>query len=131
MKKFLTLFFVVYCLQISIASDGNGWSLVFYFFDSWWFYIIYIISSFFLYKDISKINLIKSLIPLILVILNIIYLMYSNGDEYDEDMFIASMPYLLFMIPFYIIVTFKSLARWYWNKKVNEGNYLEKTPIQN
>ncbi len=131
MKKFLTLFFVVYCLQISIASDGNGWSLVFYFFDSWWFYIIYIISSFFLYKDISKINLIKSLIPLILVILNIIYLMYSNGDEYDEDMLITSMPYLLLMIPFYIIVTFKSLARWYWNKKANEGNYLEKPLIQN
>ena len=131
MKKFLTLFFVVYCLQISIASDGNGWSLVFYFFDSWWFYIIYIISSFFLYKDISKINLIKSLIPLILVILNIIYMMYSNGDEYDEDMLITSMPYLLLMIPFYIIVTFKSLARWYWNKKANEGNYLEKPLIQN
>ena len=131
MKKFLTLFFVVYCLQISIASDGNGWSLVFYFFDSWWFYIIYIISSFFLYKDISKINLIKSLIPLILIILNIIYLMYSNGDEYDEDMLITSMPYLLLMIPFYIIVTFKSLARWYWNKKANEGNYLEKPLIQN
>ena len=57
--------------------------------------------------------------------------MYSNGDEYDEDMLITSMPYLLLMIPFYIIVTFKSLARWYWNKKANEGNYLEKPLIQN
>lgn len=131
MKKFLTLFFVIFCFQISIASDGSGWKLVFYFFDSWWFYIIYIISSFFLYKDISKINLIKSLIPLILVILNILYLMYSNGDEYEEVMLIASLPYLVFMIPFYIIVTFKSLAIWYRNKKANEGNYLEKPLIQN
>lgn len=131
MKKFLTLFFVVFYFQISIASDGNGWRLIFYFFDSWWFYIIYIVSSIFLYKDISKINFIKSLIPLILVSLNIIYLMYSNSDEYDDDMLIASMPYLLFMIPFYIIITFKSLARWYCDKKVNEGNYLEKPTIQN
>lgn len=120
MKKITTLFFVVFCFQIMKAEDGSAWGLIFYLIESKYFYICFLLSAIYLYYKINtNENKLRHFIPILLVILNQIFLYIDNNNIYEEEMFIANFPYILIMIPYYSYVLFTYLIKVIKSQKNN------------
>jgi len=142
MKKFLTLFFVVFCFQIAKA-DPN-YAVLFYLFNALVSLIgalfIVVPLNVFLFKnrtnEFSFFKLIAILYAIIHYPLSYYFIHYIFCSYYDIEE--EEIGFILYLSLFFIFINLpilyieiKKYIVYYKKKRLHEKNYLEKPPIKN